>query len=256
MTDRPDDDEASRKHAYEHVLRSIISARDVLAACCADIEDIDLDAARNTRDINLVLHWVYDITNEVYERYPEFAPPKAAPPQARRPAVHEAGRDEVLSRVYHQLELASLILQECGPFASAVGIVSPGLAEHLAKIEGMHKAVTQEIWKDLPDERKRGWIRDRGMPDGVTEPPSADRPKALGRLDEKLKTAAKVLDDCAPLIVDLELEPMIHLHAIGSCLVTIYDIQRQIWEERPDLVPGFLKRSLELKSQEETGGGD
>jgi hypothetical protein len=149
------------------------------------------------------------------------------------------------------LELARLILQECGPFSGALGIASAGLEEHLAKVKNIHAAVLKEIWKDLPDAGRRGWIRHWGMPEGVPEPPPPDRHEAVGRLNEKLETAGKVLDDCAELIVELELEPKLHLYAIANCLATIFDIQGQIYAERPDLIPGFLKDAYELRRQEQ-----
>jgi hypothetical protein len=155
--------------------------------------------------------------------------------------------------VRHHLELARLILQECGPFARELGITAGELEEHLAKVKDIHTAAVQEIWKDLPDRGRRSWITDWGMPAGVPEPPPPDRHEALGRLSDKLYTAGKVLDDCAQLIVDLDLEPKLHLRAIGNCLATIFDIQQQVYSERPDLIPGFLKGAYELRRQEEQG---
>jgi len=260
MTADPGDEEAKRKHAYDHVLRSLHAARDVLIECCGEIDDLRLDAPRNTRDINLILHWFRDTSARIYKIYPELSPPVREPPPRRwpadpkkSPARRELTREEALYRVRHHLELARLILQECGPFAGELGIAYEGLGEHLAKVKDIHTAVLQEIWKDLPDRRRRASIRNWGMPEGVPEPPPPDRHEALGRLNDKLETASKVLDDCAGLIVELELEPKLHLYAIANCLATIFEIQQQIYEERPDLIPGFLKDSYELRRQEQQG---
>jgi hypothetical protein len=263
MTIDPGDEEARRKHAYEHVLRSLHSAYDVLIECCHEIDDVRLDAPRNTSDINLILQWFRDATTQIYKIYPELSPPAREPPARRwpadpekSPAPRELTRDEVLYRVRHHLELARLILQECGPFARELGITAEGLEEHLAKVKDIHTAVVKEIWKDLPDPGRRGWIRNRGMPEGVPEPPPPDRHEALGRLNEKLATAGKVLDDCAELVVELELEPKLHLYAIANCLATIFEIQGQIYAERPDLIPGFLKDVYELRRQEQQGSAE
>jgi len=261
MTTDAGNEETQRKHAYEHVLRSLHSAYNVLIECSLEIDDIQLDAPRNTRDINGMLQWARDIAARIYDTYPELSPPASEPPPRRwpadpekSPAPHQLTREEALSRVQHHLELARLILQECGPFARELGITAGELEEHLAMVKEIHSAVLQEIWKDLPDRSsRRRWIRDWGMPDGVPEPPPPDRHEALGRLSDKLDTAGKVLDDCAQLIVDLELEPKLHLRAIGSCLATIFDIQQQVYSERPDLIPGFLKGAYELRRQEEQG---
>ena len=246
-----------RKEVYDHVLRSMWSAYHVLIECCHDIEDIDLDAARNTRDLNLILHWVHEASAEIYKLYPELAPPDREPPPRRWPkdpktrgATPDLTRDEALERVRRHLELAQLILSESVPFARQLKLASEGLDEQLRKVSEVHKAVVDELWKDLADERKRAWIRHSGKSEWVTEPPQPDRHKALGRLNEKLETASKVLDDCAGLVVDLELEPKTHLRAIGSCLATIFEVQDQIYSERPDLIPEFLRPAYELRTME------
>jgi hypothetical protein len=260
MTTDAGNEETQRKHAYEHVLRSLHSAYDVLIECSLEIDDIHLDASRNRRDINLILGWVHDTCARIYEAYPELSPPVSEPPPRRWPAdtgksaaPDRLTREGALSRVQHHLELVRLILQECGPFARKLGITSGALEEQLAKVNDIHTAVVQEIWSDLPDRGRRSWIRDWGMPEGLPEPPPPDRHEALGRLNDKLDAAAKVLGDCAQLIVDLELQPQLHLRAIGSCLATIFDIQQQVYGERPDLIPGFLKGAYDLRRQEEQG---
>lgn len=260
MTTDAGNEETQRKHAYEHVLRSLHSAYDVLIDCALEIDDIQLDAPRNTRDINRILQWTRDAAGEICDTYPELSQPASEPPLRRwpadpqkSPAPQQLTREEALSRVRHHLELARLILQECGPFTRELGITAGELEEHLAKVKDIHTAVVQEIWRDLPDRSRRSWITDWGMPQGVPEPPAPDRHEALGRLSDKLHTAGQLLDDCAQLIVDLDLEPKLHLRAIGSCLATIFDIQQQVYSERPDLIPGFLKGAYELRRQEEQG---
>ncbi len=244
------------RQAYEHVLSSIWSAYEVLIECCHEIEDVGLDAARNTRDLNLILHWVHDTANQIYKLEPELAPPERELPLRRWPkdphapaATPDLDRNRALHRLNRNLELARLILQESGPFARQVGL-SASLQEDLAKIKEVHTAVIQEIWKGNSDAAKRSWVRDWGMPDGVPEPLPPDRNEALTRLNQKLETAGKLLDDCAELVVETELGPRDHLRAIGTCLATIFDIQHQIYEERPDLIPGYLKGAFKLGSED------
>lgn len=249
-------DDASLRQAYEHVLSSIWSAYEVLIECCHEIEDVGLNPPRNTRDLNLILHWVHDTANQIYKTHPDLAPPKRELPLRRWPkdpnaesAPPELDRNRALYRLHHNLELARLILQESGPFARQLGL-SEALEVDLSKIKDVHTAVIQEIWKDNSDAAKRSWVRDWGLPDGVPEPPPPDRDEALVRLNDKLETAGKVLDDCAELVVETELGPRDHLRAIGTCLATIFDIQQQICEERPDLIPGFLKGAFELRRED------
>jgi hypothetical protein len=264
MSPRKKGEDARKRQAYEHVLRSIQSAYEVLIECCHEIDDIDLDAARNTRDINGILRWVHETSSEIYRAVPELAPPPSEMPARRWPvdptkaAREEYSREDALYRLRHNLELVRLILRESGPFAGELDVDRLGLDAHLAKLNEVHAAVIQEIWKDRTDEQKRSWIRDWGMPDGVPEPPPPDRHEALERLNQKLEAAAKLLNDCAELVVELELGPRSHLRTVGTCLGTVFQIQHHIYDERPDLAPGFLKGALELKrkeSQNEPGAG-
>jgi hypothetical protein len=133
-----------------------------------------------------------------------------------------------------------------------LGFPAEGLEDNLIRVGGVHTAVVQEIWKDKSDAGKRAWVRSWGLPDGVPEPPPPNRGEALARLNDKLETAGKVLGDCAELVVETELGPLEHLRAIGTCLATIFDIQFQIYHERPDLTPRFLKDALELRREDET----
>lgn len=245
MTNRKKNDE--QKHAYEHVLRSLLSIGDILRDCCNDIDDIELDSSTNVRALDRILGWIYETSNEIKGLYPDLAPGKDEPIPRRWPADpkrtprREPTREEALRRLRHELELARLILQEAGPFASELGIPTADLAESIDTVKRIYAAATRETWKDLSDQQKRLRIRDWGIPDGVTEPPPPDRDAALNRLNEKLDVAAKVLDDCAQLIADTELDAPVHLRGIGNCLATIFDIHTQIYRERPDLTPQFLK---------------
>jgi hypothetical protein len=253
-------DDASLRQAYEHVLGSIWSAYEVLIGCCHEIEDLELNAARNTRDLNRILHWVHETADQIYEIEPELAPPKREPPLRRWPKDPDAvaeppelDRNRALHRLHRNLELARLILQESGPFARELGFLGDGLDENLKKVGDVDAAVFQEIWKDKSDAGKRSWIRNWGMPAGVPEPPSPDRGQALERLNQKLETAAKVLDDCVQLAIETELEPRDHMRAIATCMATIFDIQQQIYEEQPHLIPGFLKGAFELRRKDKAG---
>jgi hypothetical protein len=247
---------ADHNRSYEHILSLIRSASDVLVECCQEIEDIGLDAARNTRDINLILYWGYDTTKAIYRTEPDLAPSPAEKPPRRWPADGKPGkwqpytRGQALFRLLHNLELVRVIFQESIQFAGERDIANEGLSEHLAKVESLHTLVVHEIWKTSDDRAKRTWIRENGMPEGVTAPPPLDRSEALARLNTKLEAAAKLLNDCAELSVELELEPTTHLHAIASCLGIVFVIQNQIYDERPDLAPGFLKGAIELREQE------
>lgn len=260
MTEISEDPAAERKHAYEHVLESLHSIYDVLIECCHEIDDVQLDAARNTRDINGILEWIHGVNSSIYKLYPEFRPPKPEPPTRRWPKERSSSdpaealrltRDDALLRLRHHLELARIILRESWPFAQRLGLATDGLEDHVARIEKLHESVIEEIWGDLTDERRRAWIRDWGKPERVLEPPPPDRRRVIERLNDKLETVGKTLDECAELVVELELEPKEYLRAIGTSLATIFTIQHQIYEERPDLIPLFLRDSFEVRRQDD-----
>ncbi len=66
---------------------------------------------------------------------------------------------------------------------------------------------------------------------------------SLDRLDSQLRQAAKLLNDCAKLIRDIQLDSKSNIRRIGEALVNVFEIQNQIYERRPDLTPDHLKDS-------------
>ncbi len=65
---------------------------------------------------------------------------------------------------------------------------------------------------------------------------------SLDSLNSKLGEAAKLLDECAHRIRDLDLDPKANIRRIGEALANVFEIQNQIYERRPDLTPNYLKR--------------
>jgi hypothetical protein len=71
---------------------------------------------------------------------------------------------------------------------------------------------------------------------------------SLERLDRQLSMSSRMLDDCAALIRDLELNPHENIRKIGEALARIFEIQRQIYERQPDLTPEYLTKGYKPKS--------
>jgi hypothetical protein len=72
-----------------------------------------------------------------------------------------------------------------------------------------------------------------------------DRKKkiSLESLDESLTKAATLLDKAAGQIRDLPLEPTgNNIRLIGKSLANIFDIQKLIYEIKPELTPEYLKK--------------
>jgi len=65
---------------------------------------------------------------------------------------------------------------------------------------------------------------------------------SLDRLDRQLTRSARMLDDCAGLVRDLELNPKENIRKIGEALVKVFEIHGQIYEKRLDLTPEHLKK--------------
>jgi hypothetical protein len=244
----------ARREAYEHILNSLASAHDVLIECAWEIDDIRLDPALNNRDINRVLNWMFEVREEIYQTVPELAPPPKPTPRRRwatdpkRRGRARYTRDQALYRLEHNLNLAGLILRESLPFARSLRL-GKKVSERLASVEDVRTKLAQEIWKELPDHLKRLRVAEGRQPKGVAEPPPADRDKGLARLNEKLETASKLLNDCAELVVELDM-PNGKVSAVGTCLALIFDVQDRVWKERPDLIPQFLKGAYELRERE------
>ena len=63
---------------------------------------------------------------------------------------------------------------------------------------------------------------------------------SLDCLDEQLRKVAEILDRCARLIVDLNLNTHQNLKRIGEALQRLFEIEGEIYELRPDLTPEYL----------------
>ena len=64
---------------------------------------------------------------------------------------------------------------------------------------------------------------------------------ALDSLDARLTRAARLLDQSAALIRDLDLDSETNIRKIGEALANVFEIQNDIYEKRPDLMPDHLK---------------
>ena len=63
----------------------------------------------------------------------------------------------------------------------------------------------------------------------------------LESLYEKLEGATRLLDQAAGDIRDLPLEPKrANIKVIGEALSQIFELQRQIYHQRPELIPTYL----------------
>ena len=72
---------------------------------------------------------------------------------------------------------------------------------------------------------------------------------ALEKLHQTLNVAASLLDSAATQIRDVPLTPAkTHIHTIGETLSNIFDIQRAVYRERPDLEPKYDEPPEEVRA--------
>ena len=81
------------------------------------------------------------------------------------------------------------------------------------------------------------------------------REASLEYLDKRLHKASKLLEGCAELIRDLDLNKHENIRRIGEALMRIFDVQREIYQERPDLTPDNLKEPPQGGNQMPKGRG-
>ena len=68
---------------------------------------------------------------------------------------------------------------------------------------------------------------------------------SLESLEALLRVAAQNLDLSASMIRDLGLSPDKNIRKVGEALASIFEIQHEIYEIRPELKPDYLKRKKE-----------
>jgi DNA-directed RNA polymerase specialized sigma subunit len=69
-----------------------------------------------------------------------------------------------------------------------------------------------------------------------------DSVPSLRELEEKLSSAAGLLDEAARLIASLGFDPSRNVRAIGEALSGISEIRHAIYRQDPSLEPPYLRR--------------
>lgn len=64
---------------------------------------------------------------------------------------------------------------------------------------------------------------------------------SLEQLNNLLSQAADLLDEAGNQVRDLQVNSEENLRKIGEALVNIFEIRMQIFKQRPDLTPDYLK---------------
>ncbi len=65
---------------------------------------------------------------------------------------------------------------------------------------------------------------------------------SIDRLDKLLARAGRLLDEAAGEIRDLRLNSTKNIRKIGEVLAAISEIRLEIYKQRPDLTPSYLRK--------------
>ena len=61
-------------------------------------------------------------------------------------------------------------------------------------------------------------------------------------LEKLLEDAARLLDQAAKQIRDLDLEPQKNIRRIGEAIILASEIRNEVYGVRPDLTPEYLRK--------------
>jgi DNA-binding ferritin-like protein len=61
------------------------------------------------------------------------------------------------------------------------------------------------------------------------------------KLEELLAGASRLLDQAAEQVRDLGLHPDRNIRKIGEAIVLTSEIRKEVYDQRPDLMPDYLK---------------
>ncbi len=65
---------------------------------------------------------------------------------------------------------------------------------------------------------------------------------SLDSLNDLLTEAARLLDEASSQVRDLQLNPEQNIRKIGEALANISEVRLQVYAQRPDLAPEYLKK--------------
>jgi hypothetical protein len=65
----------------------------------------------------------------------------------------------------------------------------------------------------------------------------------LGRINKRLTGATRQLNQAARDIRDAKFQPQRSILKIGEALAIVFDIQNEIYRERPDLLPKYMRNT-------------
>jgi hypothetical protein len=208
------------------------------------VNEIDLNRRESLKKINQSLMAIYAHRDTIFQECPELAPPTPDRLWSDVDKPHE--RNDVLYRLFDQLCFADEVLRDAAVRVSALGL-HPGVGKYtMASTLDRTTAMKQAVSLELDQLRE---AKARTEADEPVEP--QNRSEMLGRLDQDLALASRVLNDCAGLFRDLDLKPADNIRTVADCLATISDIQWQTYQERPDLVPDFLRDAFERQQREQ-----
>lgn len=230
---------ADRDRKLGLLLHQLDIAADALRESAHWVRELDLRTEQNLRRIGQVLSAVHQGRDVIFQERPDLAPPESPRVWAEGPPKYQ--RSDALHRLHEELWFVHDILRDAAVRVEMLDLRQQEgnytLERALKTIASLKNSVSRQI-----EGRKR-----RRMTRSSTPEPEG-RDEMLERLEQDLQLAVRILgEDCAGLFRELNLRSRKNIRAIGGSLVGIFDIQEQIYAERPDLIPEFLREAYRRK---------
>ncbi len=242
MTRNPRAPKDERQEKLEQLLQQLDIAAGALHESIHWVNQIDFNRQEDLRALTEALMAIYAHRDVVFEERPDLAPPKPDRIWSDVNRPHE--RKDVLDRLFDQLRFADQILRDATARVTALGLHSGSGKYTMASTLERTAAMTREVGMELDVLAKTN-----AMPGAAKRVEPQDRSETLALLDQDLTLASHVLDNCAGLFRDLDLDP-VNVRTIADCLASISDVHWQIYQERPDLVPDLLRDVFERQQRQ------
>ncbi len=239
-----------RHEQLERLNDELDVVQDTLVDCLIAMGELDL-GGESRRNLGWMMIWISDVHEQIYGQRPDLRPP---PPERKWKNVEEtgewglnpeftAGREDELTRVYHQLQLVGDLLNDASFRMTALDMDAKANIRRVEDSLAMIGKIREEIRGNSPPElvNRPRWRRTAEGESGGDGERAPDRHEELGHLARELEVAFTLLGACAGMIRDVDLDPPANIRRIGEALGNITEIQFQIYKERPDLIPDDLK---------------
>lgn len=245
----------NRDTATRRLLAELDVALSLTSACSIALHDLD-DKGGFGRELTKAAAMILTVARDVSKRSGGGRPSQVLWPRETSPEAHDATitREHILGLAREEIRLVALILDDA---ARGIADIDLKPEENIAQIKAIKDillSIDHAIVADRDESEESSvedvWERLASLDPAHPSPTRpVDRENALERISGGLAIASSTLSDCAGLIRELDLDPGVNIRRIGEALAALFEIDRHIYDERPDLVPDYLKDTYLGKQQ-------